>query len=112
MQWPHLGCFTVASFILGVVCRMNFGKESKQYCECFYLVFLCDRYSTQSQSTPKKHSKHSTLPPTHSHTAPETQIHTDASSMRKDTQSYYDMDTKSPPPPPVIRDKEVNESAC
>ena len=39
MQWPYLGCFTVASFVLliasmvlGVVCRMNFGKGLAQYC--------------------------------------------------------------------------------
>ncbi|KDR74112.1 hypothetical protein GALMADRAFT_250902 [Galerina marginata CBS 339.88] len=38
MQWPFLGCFTVASFILlissmtlGVVCRVNFGKGLAQY---------------------------------------------------------------------------------
>jgi len=38
LQWPFLGCFTVASFILlissmalGVVCRINFGKGLAQY---------------------------------------------------------------------------------
>lgn len=38
MQWPYLGCFTVASLvlivasiILGVVCRLNFGKGLAQY---------------------------------------------------------------------------------
>ncbi|KAF5314239.1 hypothetical protein D9619_011880 [Psilocybe cf. subviscida] len=38
VQWPYLGCWTVASFILlfatmilGVVCRMNFGKGLKEY---------------------------------------------------------------------------------
>ncbi|KAF4611421.1 hypothetical protein D9613_003786 [Agrocybe pediades] len=38
LQWPYLGCFTVASFILlissmilGVVCRVNFGKGLAQY---------------------------------------------------------------------------------
>uniref|UniRef100_A0A8H8CFA3 Uncharacterized protein n=1 Tax=Psilocybe cubensis TaxID=181762 RepID=A0A8H8CFA3_PSICU len=38
MQWPFLGCFTVASFILllssiilGIVCRINFGKGLAQY---------------------------------------------------------------------------------
>jgi len=37
-QWPYLACFTVASFvlllasiILGVVCRLNFGKGLAQY---------------------------------------------------------------------------------
>ncbi|KAF9472835.1 hypothetical protein BDN70DRAFT_868024 [Pholiota conissans] len=38
MQWPYLGCFTIASFVLlgasiiiGIVCRMNFGKGLKEY---------------------------------------------------------------------------------
>lgn len=38
IQWPYLGCFTVASLVLliaslalGVVCRMNFGKGLAQY---------------------------------------------------------------------------------
>jgi hypothetical protein len=38
MQWPYLGCFTVASLvliiasiILGVICRTNFGKGLAQY---------------------------------------------------------------------------------
>jgi len=38
MQWPYLGCFTVASLllllssmVLGVVCRMNFGNGLAQY---------------------------------------------------------------------------------
>ncbi|KAJ3514815.1 hypothetical protein NLJ89_g2147 [Agrocybe chaxingu] len=38
MQWPYLGCFTtasltllLASMILGVVCRLNFGKGLAQY---------------------------------------------------------------------------------
>ncbi|RDB19618.1 hypothetical protein Hypma_013245 [Hypsizygus marmoreus] len=38
MQWPYLGCFTVASLvlivasmILGIVCRMNFDKGLAQY---------------------------------------------------------------------------------
>jgi hypothetical protein len=38
MQWPYLGCFTVASFILliatmllGAICRMNFGKGHAEY---------------------------------------------------------------------------------
>jgi len=38
LQWPYLGCFTVASFILlissmvlGIVCRINFGKGLAQY---------------------------------------------------------------------------------
>lgn len=40
MQWPYLGCFTVASFVLlaasvvlGIVCRINFGKGLAEYCE-------------------------------------------------------------------------------
>lgn len=40
MQWPYLGCFTVASFMLlissvviGIVCRLNFGKGLKEYRE-------------------------------------------------------------------------------
>ena len=39
-QWPYLACYTVASFalliaslILGIICRMNFGKGLAQYCE-------------------------------------------------------------------------------
>lgn len=47
VQWPYLGCYTVASFILliasmalGVVCRMNFGKGFAQYCEPPSTVFL------------------------------------------------------------------------
>jgi hypothetical protein len=42
MQWPYLGCFTVASFTLlvasmalGIVCRLNFGKGLKEYRESF-----------------------------------------------------------------------------
>ncbi|KAG6908040.1 hypothetical protein DXG01_006402 [Tephrocybe rancida] len=38
MQWPYLGCFTVASLVLiiasivlGVICRLNFGKGLAQY---------------------------------------------------------------------------------
>jgi len=38
LQWPFMGCFVVASFILlgstmilGVICRLNFGKGLKQY---------------------------------------------------------------------------------
>jgi len=38
VQWPYLGCFTVAShiliiatMILGLICRMNFGKGLAQY---------------------------------------------------------------------------------
>ncbi|KAG5640977.1 hypothetical protein DXG03_006470 [Asterophora parasitica] len=38
IEWPYLACFTVASLmlilasiVLGVVCRMNFGKGLKQY---------------------------------------------------------------------------------
>ncbi|KAG6826444.1 hypothetical protein H0H92_015771 [Tricholoma furcatifolium] len=38
LQWPYLGCFTVASLILivasivlGVICRLNFGKGLAQY---------------------------------------------------------------------------------
>ncbi|KAF8154026.1 hypothetical protein B0H34DRAFT_720077 [Crassisporium funariophilum] len=38
VQWPYLGCFTVASFVLliasmtlGVICRINFGKGLAQY---------------------------------------------------------------------------------
>ena len=39
-QWPYLACYTIASFtlliaslVLGIVCRMNFGKGLAQYCE-------------------------------------------------------------------------------
>ena len=39
-QWPYLACYTVASFtlliaslVLGIICRMNFGKGLAQYCE-------------------------------------------------------------------------------
>ncbi|KAF5375349.1 hypothetical protein D9615_008029 [Tricholomella constricta] len=38
MEWPYLGCFTVASLVLiiasvvlGVICRLNFGKGLAQY---------------------------------------------------------------------------------
>jgi len=38
LQWPFMGCFVVASLvllvstvILGIICRMNFGKGLKQY---------------------------------------------------------------------------------
>ncbi|KAG6887670.1 hypothetical protein C0995_013622 [Termitomyces sp. Mi166 len=38
MQWPYLGCFTtasltliVATIVLGVICRLNFGKGLAQY---------------------------------------------------------------------------------
>ncbi|KAF8990257.1 hypothetical protein BDQ17DRAFT_1433912 [Cyathus striatus] len=38
LQWPYLGCFTVASFILlivtillGLICRLNFGKGHAEY---------------------------------------------------------------------------------
>ncbi|KAF8797710.1 hypothetical protein BYT27DRAFT_6928724 [Phlegmacium glaucopus] len=38
MQWPYLGCYTLASFVLlfasmvlGIICRMNFGKGFSQY---------------------------------------------------------------------------------
>jgi len=38
MQWPYLACYTIASFtlliaslVLGIVCRMNFGKGLAQY---------------------------------------------------------------------------------
>ncbi len=39
VQWPYLGCFIVASFVLliasmvlGIVCRINFGKGLAEYC--------------------------------------------------------------------------------
>ena len=67
MQRLNLGYFNVA---LGVICRLNFGKGSKQYCEFFSLVFLCDRYSTQSQYKPSNHSIRTPLP-----ISLETQIH-------------------------------------
>lgn len=48
IQWPNLGCFTVASLVLiiaslvlGVICRLNFGKGLKQYCMS-HLLF-CSR---------------------------------------------------------------------
>jgi hypothetical protein len=47
MQWPFIGCFIVASFvllgttlILGVVCRLNFGKGLKQYRKFYQLVLV------------------------------------------------------------------------
>lgn len=40
VQWPYLACYTVASFtlliaslVLGIICRLNFGKGLAQYCE-------------------------------------------------------------------------------
>lgn len=41
-MWPMLGCYTVASmlliiitFVLGVICRMNFNKGLAEYCKRF-----------------------------------------------------------------------------
>ena len=40
LQWPYLACYTISSLvlvvtsiILGIVCRINFGKGLAQYCE-------------------------------------------------------------------------------
>jgi hypothetical protein len=105
MQWPYLGCFTVASFvlliasiILGVICRVNFGKGLKQYLHAEEtlesLNFAPDAFAhrTASVSKPKSTRTRSMS----------------ASSTRKDPQSYDD--ASSPPPPPVyfiMQDKEV-----
>jgi len=72
MQWPYLGCFTVASFvlliasiILGVVCRVHFGKGLKQYLHAEETLasinFAPDEFahrpeSSSSATTPKSAS--------------------------------------------------------
>lgn len=111
MQWPYLGCFTVASFILliasivlGVVCRVNFGKGLKQYLHAEEtlesLNFAPDAFAHRSSSVSK-----------HKSTTSKYSTHT--------SQSYYDakgdyesdfVDAINSPPPPVyfvMQDKQL-----
>jgi hypothetical protein len=85
MQWPYFGCFTVASFILliasivlGVVCRMNFGKGLKQYLHAEEtlesLNFAPDAFTHRSASV----SKHKSATSKYS------------SRTRSTSRSYYD----------------------
>jgi hypothetical protein len=107
MQWPYLGCFTVASFIiliasiiLGVVCRLNFGKGLKQYLHAEEtlesLHFAPDAFAHRSKSVSKPKSTRTWSLST--------------SSTRKDPRSYED-DANSPTTPPpvyfVMQDEEI-----
>jgi len=115
MQWPYLGCFTVASFllliasiILGVVCRVNFGKGLKQYLHAEEtlesLNFAPDAFTHRSVSV----SKHkSTLSKYSTRTRSESQSYYD---MKSDYEPDF-MDTANSPPTPapvyfVMQEKE------
>ncbi|KAF8175155.1 hypothetical protein BJ912DRAFT_931183 [Pholiota molesta] len=65
MQWPYLGCFTVASFTLlvasmalGIVCRLNFGKGLKEYLRAESTLaamnFAPDEFAHRTASTVRK----------------------------------------------------------
>ncbi|KAF8961595.1 hypothetical protein BDZ97DRAFT_1759777 [Flammula alnicola] len=73
MQWPYLGCFTVASFILlistmalGVVCRMNFDRGLAEYLHAestlASLNFAPDAFAHKADSDRVRFSKDSKGP--------------------------------------------------